>query len=181
MSKNRNRDKGHNAERYYVLQFKNLGFSFCKTSRFASKLIDDCGIDMVGLPFNVQVKAGYAKGLNYFKTLSLINGRLKINFPPEDVIHNKINIIIHKLDTGRGKKRTEFDELVILEKDSLKNICPAIHEDMCIIKIGQKRSWTFKELLKKIDFVIHRQKNEKELIVMSFKKFKEIIKNIKWQ
>jgi response regulator of citrate/malate metabolism len=35
-------------------------------------MLDDAGIDLNFLPFNVQIKAGYAKGLNEFKTLKII-------------------------------------------------------------------------------------------------------------
>lgn len=51
------RQKGHNFERGLVTKFKNLGFSECSTSRFESKKMDDCGVDLMNIPIHVQAKA----------------------------------------------------------------------------------------------------------------------------
>ena len=64
--------KGSNAERLYAAEFRNLGFSFCKTSRQANRKLDDAGVDLCFLPFNVQIKAGYKKGLNGNKVLGYL-------------------------------------------------------------------------------------------------------------
>ena len=53
-----NKRKGHNAERYYCNLFKELGFEFCTTARLASRLYDNAKIDLVNLPYNLQIKAG---------------------------------------------------------------------------------------------------------------------------
>ena len=52
----RNRTAGQNYERQLAKEFRDLGFSFCKTSRQASKLLDDCKVDLYGIPYNVQAK-----------------------------------------------------------------------------------------------------------------------------
>ena len=53
-----NRRKGHNAERYYANFFKDLGYTFCKTARQASRLHDDCGIDLIFAPVSF-IDCGY--------------------------------------------------------------------------------------------------------------------------
>ena len=70
-----NRRKGHNAERHYASFFKELGYEFCKTSRQASRLHDDCGIDLMYLPFLVQIKAGKQKGLKEQKLYNTLKIR----------------------------------------------------------------------------------------------------------
>lgn len=102
MSKNYCKNKGDNAEREYAEKFRQLGFQFCKTSRQASRLLDDSGIDLSGIPFNVQIKSGYwkyrPKADILFKGM---NDTLKANFQPKDPVHSYPKILIHKLD---GKK-----------------------------------------------------------------------------
>ena len=111
----RNRTKGHNAERYYATVFKEMSpsFNLVKTSRAASRLHDDSGIDLCFTePFNVQIKAGKQAGLNVSKELCKIKEEVKKNFPPHYPELNNINILIHKKDVGRGRKTNEFDEIV---------------------------------------------------------------------
>lgn len=125
---NKNRDKGHDAERHYAKEFRAMGFSFCKTSRYGSRLLDDCKIDLMNLPFNVQIKAGYAKGLNYTSVLRSIKDALKINFPEKAEEHRLPSIIIHKKDVGRGKKRDDYDELVTMSFNDFKALINKIEE-----------------------------------------------------
>lgn len=58
MSKN-NRRKGHKYERDLAILFRDLGFNHTKTSREASRLYDNAGYDLWGLPYRVQAKMGY--------------------------------------------------------------------------------------------------------------------------
>lgn len=125
---NKNRDKGHAAERHYAKEFRGMGFSFCKTSRYGSRLLDDCKIDLMNLPFNVQIKAGYAKGLNYTTVLRSIKDALKINFPEKAEEHGLPSIIIHKKDVGRGRKRDDYDELVTMSFNDFKTLINKIEE-----------------------------------------------------
>lgn len=111
----RNRTKGHDAERYYANEFREMSpmFDKCKTSRQASRLHDDSGIDLCFTePFNVQVKAGRQAGLVVSKELAKIKEEVKKNFPAHYPEINNINILIHRKDAGRGRKRNEFDEIV---------------------------------------------------------------------
>ena len=110
----RNKRKGSNAERYYAKIFRDNGFTFCRTSREASKLHDDSAIDLVFIPLLAQIKAGRQQGMNPSKVLSDITERVKLNFPPTSPEHKLKSVIIHYKDVGQGKKRTEYDELVTM-------------------------------------------------------------------
>lgn len=110
-----NRTKGHNAERLYASKFKALGeiFSKCKTARAASRLHDDSGIDLCFTdPFNIQIKAGKQRGLVVSKELSKIREEVAKNFPKNYPEQENLNILIHRKDVGRGRKRNEFDDIV---------------------------------------------------------------------
>ena len=111
----RNRRKGHNAERHYASFFRKLGrlFEKCKTSRAASRLHDDSGIDLCFTdPFNIQVKAGKQRGLVVSKELAKIREEVKRNFPEHYPEQSNLNILIHRKDPGKGTRRNEFDEIV---------------------------------------------------------------------
>lgn len=57
MSGSYNRQKGHGLERDCVNQLKKVGFPRARTSRAASRLADDCKIDIVGVwPLAPQCK-----------------------------------------------------------------------------------------------------------------------------
>ena len=51
------RQKGHSYELYVLGKHKELGFDKAFTSRNESKRMDDAGVDLVGLPYDVQCKA----------------------------------------------------------------------------------------------------------------------------
>lgn len=115
-----NRLKGGNLERRLAKTFREvLGFEFCKTSRAASKLLDDSKVDLWGIPFNVQCKAGYAKGLNYTQIFDEMEEALLKNYPPEDKQHSYPSMIFH----DKGRKSSE--KLVIMKEsdffDLIKN------------------------------------------------------------
>lgn len=117
-----NRAKGHTGERIYAKLFRELGFPFCKTSRQASRLLDDSGIDLFGLPFNVQIKTGKHAGINYSNVLNIIKERLPSMFPSTDEVHKQPNILIHRKEVGAGKKRDEFHDLVSMSFEDFKKI-----------------------------------------------------------
>ncbi len=98
-SKNYSRNKGHGAERDFAEKFRKIGFEFCKTSRQASRLLDDCGVDLSGIPLNVQIKCGYWKVRPKADQLFLgMKELLGKNYQKTDPIHNYPRILIHKLD-----------------------------------------------------------------------------------
>ena len=120
----RNKTLGSNAERLYAKLFREeLGFTFCKTSRQASRLHDDAGIDLFGVPgLNVQIKAGHQKGMNNSKVLSVIKERIVELFSPDNSVHSNINILIHRKAVGTGKNRNEFDDLVTMSFNDFKKL-----------------------------------------------------------
>ena len=111
---NTNRTKGHNAERLYAERFRSLGYDKCQTSRYGSRMHDDCAIDLIFVPINVQIKAGTQRGLNPSKVLREMDERVLKCFPDDAIEIAQPNIVIHRKDVGRGKKRDKYDDLVIL-------------------------------------------------------------------
>lgn len=107
-----NRRKGHNAERFYAKVFKDLGFSHCVTSRYGSRIHDDAGIDLINLPINVQIKAGKQRAMNPSQVLSYMKDRIKELFPKSSPEKDRVSIVIHRKEVGRGRKRNEFDDVV---------------------------------------------------------------------
>ena len=107
-----NKRKGSDAERHYAKVFREIGFTHCKTSRLGSKLHDDAGIDLIFLPFNVQIKAGKQAGLNASRELEYIQNRMTKLFPSTSLEHTYPKVLIHKKEVGQGKKRGEFDDIV---------------------------------------------------------------------
>lgn len=118
-----NKRKGSDAERYYANIFKDLGYEHCKTSRLGSKLHDDAGIDLIFIPYNVQIKAGKQVGLNASREIENIQNKMEEYFPSTSPEHDYPNIVIHKKAVGQGKKRRDIDEIVSMTfNDFLKII-----------------------------------------------------------
>lgn len=118
-----NKRKGSDAERYYAGIFRDLGYEHCKTSRLGSKLHDDAGIDLIFIPYNVQIKAGKQVGLKPSVEIENIQNKMKEYFPSTSLEHNYPSIVIHKKAVGQGKKRRDIDEIVSMTfKDFLKII-----------------------------------------------------------
>lgn len=104
MSGKTSRTKGHNLEREIMRLFRDeLHYKFAKTSRLASKLLDDCRVDIFGVPYLIQARMGYAKARpkadEIFKDM---DERLKVNFPENDPVHQYPKVLVHKID-GRHK------------------------------------------------------------------------------
>jgi len=108
----RNKTMGSNAERYYRKKFENIGFSKCVTSRLGSRLHDNAGIDLINIPFNLQIKAGLQTGLNVAEELRSITTKVDRYFPKYYPEHNQPNLVLHKKFVGKGKRRTKYDEIV---------------------------------------------------------------------
>jgi len=124
-----NRRKGHNAERYYANFFKDLGYTFCKTARQASRLHDDCGIDLMYLPFLVQIKAGKQRGLKRADTLQYIEDKVKENFPPDSKEHTMPKLLIERKDPGKGKKRTQYHDTVMMTIEDFIKLIKIFKDD----------------------------------------------------
>ncbi|NLR61092.1 hypothetical protein HGH93_23525 [Chitinophaga polysaccharea] len=94
------KQKGNTYERWVASKLRELfGLKYCKTSRQASRLLDDCGIDLSGIPFNISLKSGYRKGRpkpeEIFKNIKL---KLSQNFPEHDPVHSNPTFLLHKID-----------------------------------------------------------------------------------
>lgn len=104
MSGKTNRTKGHNLEREVVRMLREeLGHKFAKTARYASRMLDDCKIDISGVPYLIQTKAGYAKARPKAEEIfKQMDEDLKEHFPANDPVHTYPKILIHKIN-GRHK------------------------------------------------------------------------------
>ena len=117
-----NRQKGHNAERYFAGKFRDLGFDLCQTSRYGSRQLDDCKIDLINLPYNVQVKAGFQRGLNPSIVFKEMDKLISENLPKERPEHNYPKILIHRKQVGQGNTRTKYDDIVSMTFDDFVKI-----------------------------------------------------------
>lgn len=123
-----NKRKGSDAERYYAKTFREVGFTHCKTSRLGSKLHDDAGIDLIFLPFNVQIKAGKQTGLNPSRELDYMKNRMLELFPSTSLEQKYPRVLIHKKEVGKGKLRTDSDELVFMTFEDFIKLISKIKE-----------------------------------------------------
>lgn len=108
----RNKNMGSNGERYYRDKFKELGYDRCVTSRLGSRLHDNAGVDLIHIPYNVQVKVGVQKGLKPEKELENISLKMSELFPKDSKDLTYPKIVIHKKAIKKFSKRSEFDEIV---------------------------------------------------------------------
>jgi hypothetical protein len=101
----KNRRAGHNYERKCTNYFKELGFLRARTSRQASRLLDDAKVDIAYIPFNVQCKA-VDSNMNYLTLIDEINVKIKELVPerkdyPTIVFHkrkNKKTLVVMNID-----------------------------------------------------------------------------------
>lgn len=115
-----NRTKGHSAERLYALKFKEI-FPDCQTSRYASRFLDDCGVDLANIPLLVQIKAGIHKGMKNDEVLKNIKDKLPKETKPKVLIHHK--------QGAKGKKRDEFSSLVTMTFDDFFNLVKLAYDN----------------------------------------------------
>lgn len=109
-----NKRKGSNAERYYANVFRDLGFEFCKTSRLGSKLHDNAKIDLIFIPYNIQIKAGKQKGMNPGKELLLLKSSIVAFFPRAHEVHTNSCVLVHYEEVGPGRRRLPEHEKVYM-------------------------------------------------------------------
>ena len=113
---NTNRTKGHNYERLLANEFKELGYEHCTTSRYSSRLLDDCKVDLNIPDFNVQAK-NVRSGLNYKSIFNDIEEALKTKMPER---LSYISVIFHK---------KKSDEFVVLKKEDFYTIVRSLFID----------------------------------------------------
>jgi hypothetical protein len=108
-----NKTRGHNGERYYANFFRALGFTFCETSRQASRKHDNAKIDLMYIPYNIQIKTGKHSTMNPGKELFSMETSINVMFPPENEVFKKPCILIHR-KMAEGYRRTDLDDLVYM-------------------------------------------------------------------
>ena len=124
----KNRTKGHGYEIKISNMLKDLGLVKTKTSRAASKLYDDCGIDHWGavLPTGdlilTQCKSGY-KNSRPKADVEFKNQieKMKTHFPKgsKELDTNNMQILFHKIDDYRPENHLvtmKYDDFVKLLK-----------------------------------------------------------------
>ncbi len=111
----RNRRVGFDLERRITKRFRDSGYGYAKTSRQASRLLDDSKVDIAFVPFLVQCKKGYKHGLNYTNIILEIKQKIKENFPPDSKEHNYPCLIFHDKDKGSENKLVIMEEIFFWE------------------------------------------------------------------
>ena len=124
-----NKRKGSTAERYYAKFFRELGFPFCETARFGSKKHDNAKIDLLYIPFNIQIKAGIQQNMNPGKELFMMATSIKAMFPLEDDVHQRPCILFHYKQGKPGVKRTPEMEMVYMSLSQF-NIFKSSNEEL---------------------------------------------------
>jgi hypothetical protein len=156
-----NKRRGSNAERYYAKLFRTLGFSNCCTSRYESRHYDNAKIDLMNIPFNIQIKYGIQRQMNPGKELLLMSTCIEKMFPENHEVKKRPMILIHKILTGKGVKRTPEYEKVYMSLEQFNKFkieSPNLNYD------------NLKEYKYKLDSEF------KTIVSMKFETFKTIIK-----
>ncbi len=88
------RTKGHNYERKIAKEHRDLGFERCLTTRQASRLWDDCKLDLFAVPINTQLKNVSSGPVKYEQVIDDMTEQVKKHLPeraemPYVVIHKK--------------------------------------------------------------------------------------------
>lgn len=83
-------------EKYFVEQFIGMGYIQCIESKNSSKIMDSAKIDLLNLPFNIQIKSGNQKNMNPGKELFEMSNIIKSMFPESESVRKKDNYLIHK-------------------------------------------------------------------------------------
>lgn len=118
----RNRQKGHHAERFYADVFRKLGWPYCITARLGARQYDNAGIDIINIPFNIQIKAGKQSKLSAGKILLQMESQINSLFPPKSEVRTYPLYVIHRpnpFSKGYGEDLVymTFTQYVIIAQD----------------------------------------------------------------
>lgn len=103
----KNKAKGNRLEQQVAKDLREK-YPFVKSAREASRLLDNCKVDLINLPFLVQCKSGYNARRPKFEELFLeLKKLLKENVPPDDKVHHLPYVLINKLNRTVGGKRSQ--------------------------------------------------------------------------
>lgn len=111
------REKGKRFERYIVSLFKSLGFKRASTTRASNRLLDACKVDIDRIPYYIQCKNGYNRGLNYSKVIQDMRDSLIAEY---DTIEYPL-VILHK------KSHRYEDNLAIIPMEDFFKLLDKIH------------------------------------------------------
>ena len=120
---NTNRTKGHNFERLLARLFRDIGYKKCITTRQGSRLLDNCKVDLMHIPYNVQAKyvtKGKVKYSQIFQDMTIL---LSKNFPSSDKVITLPKMIFHK----SGRKKSE--QLVIMQQHEFVELLKELSND----------------------------------------------------
>ena len=118
----KNKSMGSVGERYFRDEFRDIGHTKCVTSRLGSRLHDNVGVDLIFIPYNVQVKVGIQSGLNVRRELINMTEKMLETFPENSVEFTYPRLVIHKRPVEKGKKRTDFEAIVSMPFSDFKKI-----------------------------------------------------------
>lgn len=94
----KNKVKGSSLERQIAIDLRKK-YPFVKTAREASQLIDNCKVDLTGIPLAIQAKAGYnEQRLRYDRLYEEFKQLIVENLPPNHPIHKVPYVLINKLN-----------------------------------------------------------------------------------
>lgn len=116
------RNKGKKAEQRYKNRFRDIHFEKCITTRQGSRILDDSKIDLMFIPANIQVKAGYRNSMNYGRVLLEQQEAMEKNLPEGHENFDFISAVFHKKDIPNGTKRLPQDELVVMTVDDFMRL-----------------------------------------------------------
>jgi len=124
----RNKTKGNTLEQQVARDMRSL-YPFAKTTRMTSKLLDDCKIDLSGVPFLIQCKAGYNTVKPRYERLYLeMKSLIKQNYPDTHAVHRTPYILVHKMNGTKGKTEPELFQVTMtyeLFLELIKNYNPS--------------------------------------------------------
>lgn len=115
------RVKGHTYERKWANYFKSIGYKQCVTSRLGSRLLDNSKVDLVFIPYLVQLKHDKSK-LKYEDIFLSMQKELTKNFPKNSKELKFPKIIIHRF----GRKR--YNEYAVIPIDDFKKLLKRLSE-----------------------------------------------------
>lgn len=153
----KNKHKGSHAERFYAQVFRDLGFDYCITSRQGGRIYDNAGIDIMNIPFNVQIKAGIQKNMSPGKVLFNVDSQIKALFPETSEVRTYPIILIHR--PKPFSSNTNEDTVYYTYKQHLK--FKEINNNLRYIETKQRKDVYFNEYSK--------------IVKVSFEDFKNLI------
>ena len=128
-----NRRKGHDLERFVRTWLQKLGFKQARTTRQASRQLDNCAIDISFSPDNnffpmlIQCKAGFERPrIKPDVEIRKIKDRIKDEFGKDHPIHDAPIVVMNKIDGYKPERflvTMSFEDFnKILEKCDYANV-----------------------------------------------------------